>query len=97
MATIWILAVTASLFASCLGKTFPVNQFMLSTDNLVDLSYKVNNAMVYWPSINSSLYYASYIVSDGVEDGVYVKEKWFRTAEHGGTHMDAPAHFWKKG
>lgn len=68
-------------FASALGDA-----------RFVDLSYSFGPDTVYWPTERRG--FELEIVARGASDGGY----WYEanrmcTAEHGGTHMDAPVHF----
>lgn len=58
----------------------------------VDLSYSFGSDTVYWPTDRRG--FELEIVNRGTSEGGY----WYEanrmcTAEHGGTHMDAPVHF----
>ena len=59
--------------------------------HLVDLTHSFNQTTIYWPTSKS---FEMEIVHRGKTKGGYWYEaNNFSTAEHGGTHMDAPAHF----
>lgn len=63
----------------------------LPFENPVDLSHAFDAATIYWPTEAG---FALEQVSAGVTDrGYYYAANRFRSAEHGGTHMDAPIHF----
>lgn len=58
---------------------------------LIDLSHAYDETTIYWPTAAGFE-----LVTDfkGTTDGGYYYEaNTFRSAEHGGTHLDAPAHF----
>lgn len=58
---------------------------------LVDLTHAYDEATVYWPTAAGFL-----LESDAkgwTEGGYYYEANSFSTAEHGGTHIDAPIHF----
>jgi kynurenine formamidase len=58
---------------------------------LVDLSHAYDETTIYWPT---SDVFRLDTVSDGVTpDGYYYASNNVFTAEHGGTHIDAPIHF----
>jgi kynurenine formamidase len=60
---------------------------------LVDLTHDFDERTIYWPT---SPEFEIETLSDGVtEGGFYYLAKRFSTAEHGGTHIDAPIHFAK--
>jgi kynurenine formamidase len=58
---------------------------------IIDLSHPFDETTIYWPTAAGFE-----LVTDfkGTTDGGYYYEaNTFRSAEHGGTHLDAPAHF----
>jgi kynurenine formamidase len=58
---------------------------------VVDLSHTFDEQTVYWPTAEG---FRLEKVADGVtEQGYYYAANSFSTAEHGGTHIDAPIHF----
>ena len=58
---------------------------------LIDLTYAYDRDTVYWPTSDP---FAHETVFAGVTEGGYYYSAYkFRTAEHGGTHLDAPIHF----
>ena len=60
---------------------------------LVDLTHAFDEETIYWPTATG---FEIETVSDGVtEGGYYYLAKRFSTAEHGGTHIDAPIHFYE--
>ena len=58
----------------------------------VDLTHSYSESTIYWPTdtIGFELNEQAYGVTDG---GWFYSSYEFRTAEHGGTHLDAPIHF----
>lgn len=63
----------------------------LSTYEIVDLSHPYSDETVYWPT--EEFGFTKTTLSEGMrEDGFYAAFA-ISTAEHGGTHMDAPYHF----
>lgn len=80
-----ILALLPAIFASC-----------ATTGNLpdgrwIDLSYDYSSETVYWPTSET---FELKTVSEGVTEGGYYYSAYaFSSAEHGGTHLDAPVHF----
>ncbi len=63
------------------------------TGTLVDLSHDYAEDTVFWPTAAG---FVLHKVADGVtEKGYYYAANEFSTAEHGGTHLDAPVHFAK--
>lgn len=58
---------------------------------LVDLSHAYDEQTVFWPTAEG---FKLEKVADGqTPDGYYYAANNFSTAEHGGTHLDAPIHF----
>ena len=62
---------------------------------LVDLTHTFDESTIYWPTEEGfKLLRGPAGVS---ERGYYYAANRFLCAEHGGTHIDAPIHFWKGG
>jgi kynurenine formamidase len=60
-----------------------------------DLSYSFNEHTIYWPTAER---FEREVVSAGMtEGGYYYAANNLRGAEHGGTHLDAPIHFYEGG
>ena len=58
---------------------------------LVDLSHAYDERTIFWPTADG---FKLEKVADGVTPGgYYYAANNFSTAEHGGTHLDAPVHF----
>lgn len=56
----------------------------------IDMSYAYDESTIYWPTAEP---FRLEVVAQGMrEDGWYAANN-FSTAEHGGTHLDAPIHF----
>lgn len=61
----------------------------------IDLTYDFDEQTIYWPTAEG---FRLDKVADGVtEKGYYYSANNFHAAEHGGTHIDAPIHFFAKG
>ena len=72
------------------GCTQPVDQSAHET-KWIDLTYTFDATTLYWPTSES---FQLDTVFEGVtEGGFYYSAYKFCGAEHGGTHLDAPAHF----
>lgn len=57
----------------------------------IDLSYEYSDETIYWPTAEP---FKLEVVFAGMTDaGYYYSANTFCTAEHGGTHIDAPVHF----
>ena len=58
---------------------------------IVDLTHAYDGDTVYWPTADG---FELKVDFKGMTDGGwYYEANTFRTAEHGGTHLDAPIHF----
>jgi kynurenine formamidase len=58
---------------------------------LVDLTHAFGEETIYWPTAER---FRLDVVADGITPGgYYYAANNFMTAEHGGTHLDAPVHF----
>ena len=61
----------------------------------IDLTYEYSSETIYWPTASG---FELTVESKGeTEAGYWYEANSFRTAEHGGTHMDAPVHFARAG
>ena len=63
----------------------------LATARLVDLTHPFDETTIYWPTAR---HFQLEVVAHGeTPGGWWYEANNFCAAEHGGTHMDAPAHF----
>jgi kynurenine formamidase len=63
--------------------------------HLIDLTHLFDESTIYWPTEDGfRLQRGPAGVTEG---GYYYAANRFMCAEHGGTHIDAPIHFWKGG
>ena len=86
------LLLLSSLLILSLRSTAPVSPDF-PTGKIVDLSYAYGADTVYWPTAEGFQLEKDF---EGVtEKGYYYAANRFSTAEHGGTHIDAPVHFAK--
>ncbi len=58
---------------------------------LVDLTYAFDSTTIFWPTANG--FELSVDARGRQEAGYWYEANSFSTAEHGGTHLDAPVHF----
>jgi kynurenine formamidase len=58
---------------------------------LIDLTHDFSSDTVYWPT--SEPFRLETVFSGVTDKGFFYSAYQFRTAEHGGTHIDAPVHF----
>jgi kynurenine formamidase len=76
--------VAAAAAESPAGVAFPAGR-------IVDLTHAYDRDTVYWPTASG---FELEVDFKGTTDGGwYYEANTFRTAEHGGTHLDAPIHF----
>ncbi len=67
----------------------------LGIGQVIDLTHSFNETTIYWPTEEGFQLLRG---PAGVTDaGYYYAANRFMCAEHGGTHIDAPNHFWKGG
>lgn len=63
----------------------------LPSRKVVDLTHPFNEETVYWPTADG---FERRVTDDGITaGGYYYAAGEFSSAEHGGTHLDAPVHF----
>jgi kynurenine formamidase len=68
----------------------------LSKSRLIDLTHPYNAQTIYWPTAPSRFHLET--LAHGPTPGGYFYSSYsFSTPEHGGTHLDAPAHFSEQG
>ena len=85
-----------SLFAltSCKNKTQgtiktpPPN---ILEGNIIDLSHDYSSETIYW--VTAKEFKLDTVFNGETDQGFYYSANNFETAEHGGTHIDAPIHF----
>ena len=62
---------------------------------VVDLSYAFDAETIYWPTDPGFVLEQTF--AGFTDAGFYYAANRFHAPEHGGTHMDAPIHFWETG
>nr|VFK22076.1 MAG: Kynurenine formamidase [Candidatus Kentron sp. MB]VFK27672.1 MAG: Kynurenine formamidase [Candidatus Kentron sp. MB]VFK74384.1 MAG: Kynurenine formamidase [Candidatus Kentron sp. MB] len=74
---------------------FPILAFSgdFSRGAWIDLTHAFSEASVYWPV--SRTFEKTTVFEGDTDKGHYYSAYDFQAAEHGGTHMDAPVHFYK--
>jgi len=79
-----ILGLAGAALCAALASGEPVGR-------IVDLTHAFDSETIFWPTEEG------FVLEKGnegvVEQGYYYAAHRFRTAEHGGTHIDAPIHF----
>lgn len=89
----------ATLLVSLMACTNSVNkpvrlEDILAKGRWVDLSYDFSNETLYWPN-NPTGFELDTQFNGITAAGFYYASNAFSSPEHGGTHIDAPAHFAK--
>ena len=82
------LALTLFAFClSCARQQTPA----FENGSWIDLTYEYSDETIYWPS--SPEWQFDTVFVGQTDAGFYYEAFTFSTAEHGGTHLDAPIHF----
>jgi kynurenine formamidase len=63
---------------------------------IIDLTHEFDENTVYWPT-DTRGFQLEQLASGHTEGGFFYSANAFCTAEHGGTHIDAPIHFFEDG
>ena len=87
-----LLFVMVFTFISCSEKDESIAEG-LSDGKWIDLSYDFSDKTVYWPT--ASGFRLDTVFNGTTDGGFYYSAYNYCAAEHGGTHLDAPAHFAK--
>jgi kynurenine formamidase len=82
--TLIVLTVAAAACSSPRASRFPAGE-------IVDLSHAYDANAIFWPT--SDRFRLEKVAEGVTERGYYYAANNFFTAEHGGTHIDAPVHF----
>ncbi|GAA4276624.1 cyclase family protein [Aquimarina mytili] len=70
-------------------------QKQTSQNKIIDLTHAFSDETVYW--VTSKEFELDTVYAGQTDKGYYYSAYNFTTAEHGGTHIDAPIHFYKSG
>lgn len=81
------------LFVFTLYNCTPVEQFEWEDGVWVDLTYEFSDETLYWPT--SGTFKMDTVFVGTTDAGFYYESYEICTAEHGGTHLDAPIHFYE--
>ena len=73
----------------------PVEPQKLSDKTIIDLSHEYSKETVYW--VTAKEFELDTVFAGNTDKGFYYSANNFASAEHGGTHIDAPIHFSKTG
>ena len=95
----WIVrAALIGLLSACGGPSEPPTAVEPATaaalvpEHLVDLTHAFGADTIYWPT-DSAGFVLEVLAAGPTEQGYYYAANRFSSAEHGGTHLDAPIHF----
>jgi kynurenine formamidase len=72
------------------------NRVDLATSTVVDLTYPFDAKTLYWPNSPSG-FELKELARGPTPGGYFYSANLFTAPEHGGTHLDAPIHFFEKG
>ena len=73
--------------------TIPTGFAQLSNTRIIDLTHEFSEETVYW--VTAKEFELDTVFMGDTDKGYYYSAYDFATAEHGGTHLDAPIHFAK--
>jgi kynurenine formamidase len=93
MTRVTLVSLAALLLASACAPApaTPAPAPVFPAGTIVDLSHSYGEDTVFWPTADP---FRLEVVAAGMTDaGYYYAANTFATAEHGGTHIDAPLHF----
>ena len=68
-------------------------QFNIANFRIVDLTHPFNAQTIYWPSNPPAAFRLERLARGRTAAGYFYTANALSTAEHGGTHLDAPSHF----
>ncbi len=67
----------------------------LADQKIIDLTHDFSDETIYW--VTAKEFELDVVAKGETEQGYFYSANNFETAEHGGTHIDAPIHFAKEG
>lgn len=76
-------------------KVQPTENLTKTSARIIDLSHKYSDETVYW--VTAEEFKLDTVFKGHTDQGFFYCANNFSTAEHGGTHIDAPIHFAEKG
>ena len=95
--TIYIIALILG-FISCQNEKketreteIVIKKPTLSESKFIDLTHEFSEETIYW--VNAKEFELDVVAKGPTEKGFFYAANNFETAEHGGTHIDAPIHF----
>jgi kynurenine formamidase len=88
-----VTCAAAVVAASCSAPPPPPVVFPVG--ELIDLTHVYDETTIFWPT--SDMFRLEAVAEGVTPSGYYYAANNFSTAEHGGTHLDAPVHFSERG
>ncbi|XP_078663673.1 isatin hydrolase-like [Branchiostoma floridae x Branchiostoma belcheri] len=71
----------------------PVHSVLPGNPRVIDMTHTFDENTIYWPTLRQ--FKRTGVLRNYTADGTWREESDIEGAEHGGTHLDAPAHFSK--
>ncbi len=96
-----ILLISFCILSSCISKQENSNQIIepapasIFAGEIVDLTHEFSEETVYW--VTAKEFELDVVAKGDTDKGFFYAANNFASAEHGGTHIDAPIHFAKNG
>src|SRR3954447_14141060 len=87
-----VLCAAVSLFAVGCGGASTKTGATFPSGDIVDLSHAYDEQTIFWPTAAEG-FRLRHDAEGMTPAGYYYAANSFSTAEHGGTHLDAPVHF----
>ncbi|MFK5982953.1 MAG: cyclase family protein [Flavobacteriaceae bacterium] len=92
MKSIQILVLLSLLFSfGCQEKQKGINKAETTSKKIIDLSHEFSKETIYW--VTAKEFELDTVFKGKTDKGFYYSANNITTAEHGGTHIDAPIHF----
>ena len=89
----WTLVVTVVALVACQRPAGdPSGVFDATAGRWVDLTHSFSESTIYWPT-DTAGFHLEELAYGPTEGGWFYASYAFASAEHGGTHLDAPMHF----
>lgn len=97
MKKILLVLLAVSVLTGCANSTSTKSNKSpdLSKSKIIDLTYTFSKETIYW--VTAREFELDVVYKGDTDKGYFYAANNFATAEHGGTHIDAPIHFSKTG
>lgn len=83
----------AALLTGCCGALFAAHGHEPDQGRWIDLTHEFNEKTIYWPTAEP--FKKTTVFAGQTPAGFYYSAYNFSAAEHGGTHLDSPVHFYQ--